>query len=302
MEMAAWTNNTNTNVLRYDMMSLVTGKSVIIPGVSCGSVATDSVFDSEAIKLILERHLEIMKKFREVEYSAKLKTASEQRNRKFNYIQYKENDWVFYQDRRKKAWNGPVHVFCHRGCDIFVWANGDLKKVTNCKVQIYNVHEPDKETKEEDATIPAETYDEIDSDDEVDEGPRTRSKGLADKRTDTVGAYCLTAEKAECFEEAFMTYVVELPVRYYRLPEVVEAKEKEVKDFMGFDTFEEVDDEGKKTVGSRWVITKKEKHDDQKTDYKARIVAKGFHEVEKCSVRFANCYARECQDLFVCCS
>ena len=33
-----------------------------------------------------------------------------------------------------------------------------------------------------------------------------------------------------------------------------------------------------KRLGSRWVITKKEKHDGQKTDYKARIVAKGFTE------------------------
>jgi hypothetical protein len=31
-----------------------------------------------------------------------------------------------------------------------------------------------------------------------------------------------------------------------------------------FETFEEVDDVGQKTVGSRWVITKKEKHDGQK--------------------------------------
>ena len=48
-----------------------------------------------------------------------------------------------------------------------------------------------------------------------------------------------------------------------------------------FDTFEEVDDEGQKTVGSRWVITRKEEHDGQKTACKARIVAKGFHEEEK---------------------
>ena len=116
--LAAWAHNTNVNVLGYDPMSLVTGKSVVIPGVSDGNVATDSVFDSEAIKLIMERHMEIMKTFREAEYSAKLKRASEQRNRKFNDIMYKENDWVFYQDRNRKAWNGPVRVFCHRGRDV----------------------------------------------------------------------------------------------------------------------------------------------------------------------------------------
>ena len=35
------------------------------------------------------------------------------------------------------------------------------------------------------------------------------------------------------------------------------------------------------TVGSWWVITRKENHDGQKTACKVRIVAKGFHEEEK---------------------
>ena len=44
--------------------------------------------------------------------------------------------------------------------------------------------------------------------------------------------------------------------------------------------FEEVCDEGQETIGSRWVITKKEKADGQKTDYKGRLVARGFQEKE----------------------
>ena len=35
-----------------------------------------------------------------------------------------------------------------------------------------------------------------------------------------------------------------------------------------------------KTVGSRWVITKKKKADGQKKNYKGRLVAKGFQEKE----------------------
>ena len=49
VDMAAWTHNTNTNVLGYDPMSLVTGKSVFFPGISNGNIATESMFDSEAI-------------------------------------------------------------------------------------------------------------------------------------------------------------------------------------------------------------------------------------------------------------
>ena len=63
------THNTNTNILGYDPMSLVTGKAVTFPGISTGNIATESMFDSEAVKKVMERHHEVMKEFREVEYS-----------------------------------------------------------------------------------------------------------------------------------------------------------------------------------------------------------------------------------------
>ena len=44
--------------------------------------------------------------------------------------------------------------------------------------------------------------------------------------------------------------------------------------------FEEVKYEGQEIVGSRWVITKKEKADGQKQNFKGRLVAKGFQEME----------------------
>ena len=39
-------------------------------------------------------------------------------------------------------------------------------------------------------------------------------------------------------------------------------------------------DEGQETIGSRWVITKKEKAHRQKTNYKGQLVARGFQEKE----------------------
>ena len=44
--------------------------------------------------------------------------------------------------------------------------------------------------------------------------------------------------------------------------------------------FEEVEDIGQERIGSRWVITKKEKADGQKTVFKGRLVARGFQERE----------------------
>ena len=47
-----------------------------------------------------------------------------------------------------------------------------------------------------------------------------------------------------------------------------------------YGVFEEGEYKGQETVGSRWVITKKEKADGQKKNYKGRLVAKGFQEKE----------------------
>ena len=59
---------------------------------------------------------------------------------------------------------------------------------------------------------------------------------------------------------------------------VIKAKQKEIENLKTYETFEEVDDEGQETIGSRWIVTEKEKHDGQKQNYKARLVAKGFQE------------------------
>ena len=69
-----------------------------------------------------------------------------------------------------------------------------------------------------------------------------------------------------------------MPVSKHGTPEVKAAHMSEIRNLKDYDTFEEVPDEGKKTIGSRWVITQKEKHDGEKQACKARLVAKGFQE------------------------
>ncbi len=64
-------------------------------------------------------------------------------------------------------------------------------------------------------------------------------------------------------------------------PEVDEAKHREIANLVKFDVFEEVDDCGQERIGSRWVVTQKEKADGQKSQVKGRRVAKGFLEGEK---------------------
>ena len=42
-----------------------------------------------------------------------------------------------------------------------------------------------------------------------------------------------------------------------------------------------MNDEGQETIRSIWIVTKKQKHDGQKQDYKVRLVAKGFQEIDQ---------------------
>ena len=87
--------------------------------------------------------------------------------------------------------------------------------------------------------------------------------------------------KEECFIEDEVFYLVELPVNEHGRPEVAEAKEKEIENLKNYEVFEKVKDEDQETIGTRWVITKKEAHDGQKTQVKARLVVRGFQETEK---------------------
>ena len=47
------------------------------------------------------------------------------------------------------------------------------------------------------------------------------------------------------------------------------------------DVFEKVKDEGQEFITTRWVNTRKENHDGQKTDIKSRLVARGFQDLDQ---------------------
>ena len=57
---------------------------------------------------------------------------------------------MYYQYQDKKAWLGPVKVFAMNGNDIFVFANGNVRKVPRCNVQLCEKEmETEKEEKNE---------------------------------------------------------------------------------------------------------------------------------------------------------
>ena len=60
---AAWTHNTLVNKLGYSPLQLVTGQAVMIPGLTTGNEATESMTDSEAVRRTMENLMWITTEF-----------------------------------------------------------------------------------------------------------------------------------------------------------------------------------------------------------------------------------------------
>ena len=70
-----------------------------------------------------------------------------------------------------------------------------------------------------------------------------------------------------------LTYMVNVPFWRFHEKDCVEAKRKELEKFDEFDVYDEVVDEGQKTLGCRWVLT--EKFKDGVKCIKARLCVRG---------------------------
>merc|ERR1712237_194532 len=302
VSMAAWTHNTNQNTRGYSPLQLVTGKSIMLPGLSNGNLATESLYDDEAIRRIMERHHEVLKQYREIEFTKKLERAKTTRSKGYEDIILQEGDIVFYQNKGNKAWCGPEKIFAIQNNSVFIIANGSMKKIPRSNIEFIRrdaIDDDDDPNKKETSpstensvrfdTEDEETLDEfgenMDSEaiKELEASQRqrkTRSMTAMERRElerDQTATFWLQMENTECFDDMAI-FAVEVPTKEHKKPEVMEAKDKELENLEKYDVFEEIEDTGQEAIGSRWVITKKEKEDGQKCDYKGRLVAKGFQE------------------------
>ena len=123
-------------------------KSIVLPGLNNGNIVTESEYDDEAVRRIMERHYGMMKQFRELEFNKKLKKASEARSKGYEDIIVKDGDLVYYQNQDKKAWLGLVKVHAVKGREVFVFANGNVKKVPRCNVQLCEAEDDENEEEE----------------------------------------------------------------------------------------------------------------------------------------------------------
>merc|ERR1712105_134778 len=133
-------------------LQLVTGKSMVLPGLSNGNLATESLYDDEAVRRIMERHHEVLKQYRRIEFTKKLEKAKDTRSKGYEDTILKEGDIVFYQNQGKKGWLGPEKIFAIQNNSIFIIANGSMKKIPRSNIEfirrdaIDDDNDPNKET------------------------------------------------------------------------------------------------------------------------------------------------------------
>ena len=261
--MAGWTHNTNVNTLGFTPLQLVTGKNVMFPGVSSGNIVTESLYDDEGVKKIMERHGYINKKYREQEFSRKSKTALNARLKGYEDGFIEEDDLVYYQAQNGKAWLGPVKVFAIKGNSIWIFAHGDTRKIPRCNVKICRKKEDvidDDKVSEKDEKVGMKFEErkkgEVtpggkpqvksleEQEESVEGNKRMRTQSMdKDLQLDNVSTFWMKVENNECFDDIAI-YNVEILTKDQNTPEVKEAKQKELQNLFKYDVFEEVDDVG----------------------------------------------------------
>merc|ERR1711972_782544 len=88
--------------------------------------------------------------FREIETKTKLKDCQGIKVTSYQHQgNYNTGDKVWYQYKDGNAWYGPAEVIYHKGNTIFVYGNGDIKKVAARKVKPYNLKEREDEPRED---------------------------------------------------------------------------------------------------------------------------------------------------------
>ena len=118
------------------------------------------------------------------------------------------------------------------------------------------------------------------SDKETPEVMKKKDKEMDHKGTQLL-YYTMREDILEDDKKVQEVLVTEIPKRFHNSPEVIAAKELEMTNFIKYQAFEEVKDEGQPRISSRWVCTNKEDHDGMKVKTKARLVVRGFQETEE---------------------
>ena len=189
-----------------------------------------------------------------------MRRASKTRMKGYDDVKITEGDLVFYQYEDKNAWLGPEKVFTVNRGDVFIFANGVIRKVPRCKVQLCD-RGAEIEKGEEGKNVTKVQFEEQDSEGknvtkeqveeqgfgndierkDIEEVNKRITRSMTDARRqemrkEEILTFWMQMENSECFDEMTI-YTVEVPVREHKKPEVIEAKQKEIENLEKYGIF-----------------------------------------------------------------
>ena len=169
---------------------------------------------------------------------------------------------MWYQHQDSNAWLSPVEIINHKDNKVWIYVNRNIQKVAAVKVKPYKLV-PKKENKEDKTEIVDKNKDvEEEQNKEMEE--KSEAVKMVDKARDAICAKYMKMGPTLYFLENAV-FAVEVPVSEHNKPEVEEAKLKEIQNLEDYETFESLEYGGQECIGSRKVITQKDKHDGLKT-------------------------------------
>ena len=89
----------------------------------------------------------------------------------------------------------------------------------------------------------------------------------------------MSIEKNECLDDEIAFLLLKFQRKNMERKKFWKQN-RDIENLQKFWTFEEIEDEGKDKITSRWVILKRLKHDGQKEEYKARLLIRGLQEMD----------------------
>ncbi|KAL5007820.1 hypothetical protein ScPMuIL_016626 [Solemya velum] len=299
----AWANMARNSLQMWNGFSshqLVFGTNPNLPNVVQAELpALEGTTTSEAFAKHLNTLYETKKAYIKTEADERIRRALRTKVRATEQV-FENGDKVFYKLEGKEKWLGPGTVVFQDGKVVFIRHGGVFVRVSPNRLNKAKVCFESKKDKSnsgqeidgeendqiyietptiEDTTKP-QAFSEIQDDTLESVLGKTN---LQDKETDeqkSVNLDSVVWEKVdnEALEEgqvniSELRYQQEKPKHDCDSDsEVLEAKQSELQKLCQFNTYEEVEDHGQKTISTRWILSEKE------GKVRARLVSRGFEE------------------------
>ena len=169
LDHAVWARNCEPGRHGMSPYSIIHGSTPVIPGLTEGTVMSDSTISNSDI---LRKHFKKQELVREMylkaDASRRLKEALKSRIQSYNDQKYEPEDLVIFEDKDNN-WCGPAKVKALEGKTVWILYNGNLRKVALCRTRPFLENDEevtDEQAEESSSDEIAESGDEIESEED----------------------------------------------------------------------------------------------------------------------------------------